>query len=45
MFEIESKRLKGAGIGKYKGLKQITFLHKFAFEKLEAYRKEALKRI
>lgn len=40
-LEIESKRLKGAGIGKYKGLKQITFLHKYASEKLEAYKQEA----
>jgi integrase len=40
-FEIESKRLKGAGIGKYKGLKQIAFLHKYAYEKLVAYKQEA----
>jgi hypothetical protein len=44
MLEIESARLKGAGIGKYKGLKQITFLHKFAHDKLEAYRREAQKK-
>ncbi|HLN90116.1 MAG TPA: site-specific integrase [Candidatus Binatia bacterium] len=41
MLEIESARLKGAGVGKYKGLKQITFLHKMAYEKLIAYREEA----
>ena len=41
MLEIESKRLKGSGIGKYKGLKQITFLHRFAYEKLDAYKQEA----
>lgn len=40
-LEIESKRLKGAGIGKYKGMKQVTFLHKYASEKLEAYKQEA----
>lgn len=40
-LEIESKRLKSAGIGKYKGLKQITFVHKYASEKLEAYKQEA----
>jgi len=44
MLEIESKRLKGAGIGKYKGLKQITFLHKFAYEKLMTYKQEAHKK-
>jgi integrase len=44
MLEIESSRLKGAGIGKYKGLKQITFLHKFAHDKLEAYKQEAQKK-
>jgi hypothetical protein len=31
---IEAERLKGAGHGKYKGLKQITFVHSLAFEKL-----------
>jgi integrase len=40
-LEIESSRLKGSGVGKYKGLKQITFVHKYAYEKLEAYKKEA----
>ena len=39
-LKIESKRLKGAGVGKYKGSKQISFLHKFAVEKLEAYKQE-----
>jgi hypothetical protein len=39
MFEIDAERLKGSGLGKYKGLKQITFLNAFAFEKLEAYKK------
>jgi integrase len=41
VLEIESARLKGSGVGKYKGLKQITFLHKFAYEKLMAYKQEA----
>ena len=41
VLEIESTRLKGAGVGKYKGLKQITFLHKFAYDKLLAYKQEA----
>lgn len=44
MLEIESARLKGAGKGKFKGAKQITFLHKFASEKLEAYKQEAIKK-
>ena len=44
MLEIESSRLKGAGIGKYKGLKQITFLHKFAYDKLLSYKQEAQKK-
>ena len=38
---IESERLKGSGKGKYKGLKQITFLHSLAVEKLENYKVEA----
>lgn len=37
---IESERLKGCGRGKYKGLKQVGFLHYLAVEKLEAYKKE-----
>ena len=41
VLEIESARLKGSGVGKYKGLKQITFLHKFAYDKLLAYKQEA----
>ena len=40
-LEIESARLKGSGIGRYKGIKQITFIHRFASEKLEQYRAEA----
>jgi integrase len=40
-IEIESSRLKGAGKGKYKGLKQVTFLHKLAVAKLENYKAEA----
>jgi hypothetical protein len=41
---IESARLKGAGIGRYKGIKQIAFLHKFATQKLENYKKELLRK-
>jgi integrase len=37
---IESERLKGSGKGKYKGVKQIGFLHSLAVKKLEAYKKE-----
>lgn len=37
---IDSSRLKGKGIGKYKGLKQICFIHYLASEKLDGYRKE-----
>ncbi len=40
-IEIEAARLKGAGKGKYKGAKQITFLHSLAVEKLENYKAEA----
>ena len=40
-MEIESARLKGCGKGRYKGIKQITFVHRFASEKLEQYRAEA----
>ena len=40
-LEIESARLKGSGKGRYKGNKQICFVHKFASEKLEQYRAEA----
>lgn len=43
-LEIESERLKGAGKGKYKGVKQISFLHHFAVKKLEAYKEELKKR-
>jgi hypothetical protein len=37
---IEAERLKGSGKGKYKGLKQVGFLHGLAVEKLENYKKE-----
>jgi len=37
---IEGARLKGSGKGKYKGVKQIAFLHSLAVQKLEAYKKE-----
>ena len=40
-FEIEAKRLKGAGIGKYKGLKQITFVNSFVWAKMQDYFAEA----
>jgi hypothetical protein len=40
-MEIESARLKGSGIGKYKGIKQITFVHKLAWQRLEDYFAEA----
>lgn len=40
-IEIEAARLKGAGKGKYKGAKQITFLHSLAVEKLKNYKSEA----
>ncbi len=37
---IEAERLKGHGKGKYRGLKQVGFLHSLAAKKLEAYKKE-----
>jgi site-specific recombinase XerD len=37
---IEAERLKGSGKGKYKGIKQVGFLHSLASQKLEAYKKE-----
>jgi integrase len=39
-LKIEAERLKGSGRGKYKGVKQIGFLHSLAVEKLESYKKE-----
>ncbi len=40
-LEIDSTKLKGKGIGKYRGLKQITFVHRYAYEKLLDYKEEA----
>jgi site-specific recombinase XerD len=37
---IEGKRLKGSGTGKYRGVKQVAFLHRLASQKLEGYIKE-----
>lgn len=37
---IEAERLKGSGKGKYRGLKQVGFLHSLAAQKLESYKKE-----
>lgn len=44
-MEIEAKRLKGKGRGRYKGLKQICFLHAYAYNKLLAYRKELIRKM
>jgi len=41
---IESARLKGSGIGRYRGLRQIAFLHNLAVEKIENYRKELVRK-
>jgi integrase len=38
---IEAERLKGHGKGRYKGLKQICFIHRLAAGKLEEYKIEA----
>jgi integrase len=38
---IESARLKGQGKGKYAGVRQISFIHSLAKEKLEEYKIEA----
>lgn len=43
-ISIESARLKGHGKGKYKGTKHIGFLHSYANEKLEDYKKELKER-
>ncbi len=43
-LEIEAKRLKGSGIGKYKGLKQITFVNSFVWAKMQDYFAEAKRR-
>ncbi len=43
-FVIESARLKGAGAGKYKGLKHVGFLHHIAVRRLEEYKKELNKK-
>jgi integrase len=41
---IESSRLKGKGKGRYRGLKQVAFLHSLAVDKLENYKKEIHRR-
>jgi site-specific recombinase XerD len=43
-LKIEGKRLKGSGKGKYKGVKQVAFLHMLAVQKLRNYRVEAKER-
>jgi hypothetical protein len=40
---LGSERLKGAGKGKYKGVKHIGFIHYYAVEKLEKYKQELKK--
>ncbi len=40
---LGAERLKGAGKGKYKGVKHIGFLHHYAVEKLEKYKLEIKK--
>lgn len=41
---IEAERLKGKGQKKYKGLKQIGFLHSLSASKLDAYKKELMRK-
>jgi integrase len=41
---IEGVRLKGSGVGKYKGIRQVGFLHHLASKKLEAYKKELVRK-
>jgi integrase len=41
---IEGVRLKGSGIGKYKGVRQVGFLHHVASKKLEAYKMELVRK-
>lgn len=41
---IESSWLKGKGKGRYRGLKQVAFLHSLGVEKLENYKKEIQRR-
>ena len=36
---IGSERLKGKGVGKCKGVKQVGFIHSLAAKKLDAYKK------
>ena len=43
-FWLRLKGSKGAGRGKYKGVKQIGFLHYHAVEKLELYKEELKQR-
>ena len=43
-FVIESARLKGGGKGRYKGVKQVGFIHAFAVKKLEEYKLELKER-
>ena len=37
---IESARMKGGGKGRYKGVKQVGFIHAHAAKKLEKYKLE-----
>ncbi len=41
---IEAERLKGGGKGKYRGTKQICFVHSLAAKKLKRYDEELKKR-
>jgi integrase len=41
---VEAERLKGAGKGKYKGLKQIGFIHSLAAQKLDNYKQELIRK-
>ena len=36
--------MKGGGKGKYKGVKQIGFLHAYAAERLEKYKQDLVKK-
>jgi len=41
---IESSRLKGCGKGRFRGLKQVAFLHNLVAERLEKYKQELERR-
>ena len=45
MITVKGRRMKGSGKGRYGGIEQTCFLHKYAYNLLMEYKKEAVRKL